>query len=265
MRGYLVFLVILIFSCSRSDSDMLKADQLLQNGRFHEAISIYDSILIASPEKFAAITGRARAYKELGEYDKAYEDIERVLKVDQTNSDNLVLRGFLLARKGKIDSAKTDYFDAIAIDSNAYAFNNLASIHMDNGSFDTALTYCNLAINRNKDPIFYNNRGYLYELMEQSRNAILDYDIAIMLDSIQPFYYYNRSISRYHVNDIQGCIDDLSNAIRILPEFKECYYYRGIAYHDLGCHDLAYNDLIKAEELGVPYARKKITEWYSSI
>ena len=80
--------------------------------------------------------------------------------------------------------------------------------------------------------------------MFQSQKAISDYTTAIQIDPAYTKAYYNRGVSYAWLNSHPAAILEFSKAIELDPEYALAYCERAMSYKQLGCLDLAQQDLV---------------------
>ncbi len=80
-----------------------------------------------------------------------------------------------------------------------YHFENAEIDNKKNDSFNSLINYIK-AIQLDKNPMYFNNRGCLYHQMDSIELAIDDYSKAIMLSPNNGKYYYNRAGAYYAIN-----------------------------------------------------------------
>ena len=67
----------------------------------------------------------------------------------------------------------------------------------------------------------YNNRGNVYQDMDDNDRAIADYDMAIKLEPNYAAAYYNRGNSRRAAGDNEGAAADYREAAKLNPHLKQ--------------------------------------------
>lgn len=78
---------------------------------------------------------------------------------------------------------------------------------------------------------YYYNRACCYRLLEQYDEAVKDYTIVINSDSLDAVAYYERGICYNRTGSYQKALDDFNNAIKIKPSINtDCYLCRAVAY-----------------------------------
>jgi tetratricopeptide (TPR) repeat protein len=87
-------------------------DKLIQDANFHfykgeyeKASELYDQILKEDPKNVYALVNKAITLYRLGKYEDALSYCDRSLAIDRNNFDALVYKSFILYRAGKLESA----------------------------------------------------------------------------------------------------------------------------------------------------------------
>ena len=73
----------------------------------------------------------------------------------------------------------------------------------------------------------YNNRGYMYNEIEDYKSAITDFDMALKIDSLNHQAYANASTSYNRLNDAATATAYINKAIELSPENAQYYRLRG--------------------------------------
>jgi tetratricopeptide (TPR) repeat protein len=96
----------------------------------------------------------------------------------------------------------------------------------------------------------YNNRAVAYAQLGNHRQAISDYDRVIEIDPELALAYLNRGKTYRELGDHRHAISDFDRAIEIDPKYAEAYYNRGRVYNILGNYRQAISDFDRAIEIG---------------
>jgi len=86
------------------------------------------------------------------------------------------------------------------------------------------------------------SRGQAYDAMNDTLNALNDYDNVLQIDSTYDDAYYFRGSDRLKVRDEQGAIEDLTMSLASDSSYYMVYYLRGTAYDSLKLYRSAIND-----------------------
>jgi tetratricopeptide (TPR) repeat protein len=98
----------------------------------------------------------------------------------------------------------------------------------------------------------YFARGFVYQNLKNTVNALSDYDNAIRLSSENAnFYLYRGKLRMMQPTDRKWAIEDFTKCLELDPEESYSYLqFRGAAYRLNGEHRKALKDFISALELG---------------
>lgn len=99
----------------------------------------------------------------------------------------------------------------------------------------------------------YNNRGMAFELQENARRAIADYDTAIQLDPRNAQAFNNRGNAYARMGSLDKALEDHNRAISIDATDPKAFNNRAADYMDLGNFAAALPDLDRALLLDPDY------------
>jgi tetratricopeptide (TPR) repeat protein len=71
------------------------------------------------------------------------------------------------------------------------------------------------------DATTYNNRGNVWQDMNNNERAIADYDMSIKIDPNYATAYYNRGNARLDAGDKDGAVTDYRQAAKLNPYLKQ--------------------------------------------
>jgi len=89
----------------------------LQQGRYDQAISLFNKVLEINPRYAEAYLNRGIAYRQKGQHDQAVSDYGMVLQIDPKDTRAFCNRGNVYIEKGQYDKAISDYNKALEINS----------------------------------------------------------------------------------------------------------------------------------------------------
>ena len=80
---YFLFIVLvnILFACQNENS--LLGDRYFEAGDYQKAIEAYNEYLKLKPRHVKSIYNRGRCYQELGQYDRAMVDFNKVVDLDE--------------------------------------------------------------------------------------------------------------------------------------------------------------------------------------
>ena len=127
-------------------------------------------------------------------------------------------------------------------------FNCGVAYHAINDS-ENAIEQYNKTIRLNPNAaVAYNNRGVAKDSLGQHEDAITDFDQAIRLKLDYAEAYNNRGNAKNNLGQHQDAINDYNQTIRLNPDYAEVYFNRGVAKSRLGQHENAitdYNEVLR--------------------
>ena len=176
----------------------------VEKGDYPRAIKDYNAALALKPHA-DFYSNRANAYGAIRQYEQAFDDINRALKIKPTYADGYYNRGLLYNELGKFDLAVLDFTSAIKLEpAMEDAFLNRGIAFGSQKQYDKALADFNqaLKIHHNFYQAYY-NRGIVYDLYQQ-------YDLAV---------------------------DNFMTTLRIKPDHAEAHNYIGMILIKTGKHE----------------------------
>jgi len=103
--------------------------------------------------------------------------------------------------------------------------------------------YTRVITQRPRVPDAYFNRGFIYQMKGDFREAHRDYTSAIQADPKYAPPYYNRACIRMDMEDTEGAIRDFSSYLKLAGDNPYALDWRGYAYFRQGSYDEAIADL----------------------
>lgn len=214
----ILILVIAQLACSFGNNKKVNAlieqgDQLLEEEKYAEAISIYNQALEFDEESSYAYSGRGTANRHLGNNELALDDLTKAIDFDSKNYKAYRERGMVYYSAGENSTALNDCKKSVSINT------------------DYALGHLCLA--------------YVYESTNDYDMAINEYTSTISLDSSIPWAYAGRGVVYYnYYNDkYSNAIEDFSEALILKSNWDYALFYRGLSYFSLGDDLSAIKDL----------------------
>lgn len=159
-----------------SDAYLMRARAKVALYQSESAISDFDKVVVARPKDAIPLTERAFAYLELKQWDKAINDANHAIALDPALGRPYNARATAYRAKGDLKSAIADFTKAVQNDPN-----------LDN----------------------YFQRASTFQLLDQHREALADFDQAVVLAPDQPNTYFARAQSKIAVGDQPGAKQDM--------------------------------------------------------
>jgi tetratricopeptide (TPR) repeat protein len=126
---------------------MASGDNLLKNGAYTEAISVFRQVVAKEPRNFEAQANLAFAYLQAERYDKAVAEYNRAISLDPRNADCWANIGFAYEKLGKSGKAADAISRSVELNpSNVDARMNLAAMYENAGAYDKAIAHYEAAI-----------------------------------------------------------------------------------------------------------------------
>ena len=168
-----------------SNQKVVEAWKLYDKSDYNGAIKLHSEAIELNPNNALAYYGRAYAYDDLKDYQKAIEDCTKAVQFDSPRLvDAYNNRGEAYRKSGIYAKAIEDYNKAIELNSNYFrAYSNRGIAYRSLGNYDKAFADYNKAIELNPNYEYvYNNRGWAYYCLKQYEKALKDFDKAIELN-----------------------------------------------------------------------------------
>jgi len=115
-----------------------EADQRVKQGKYAEAVKEYSRAIDTNPD-YRSYFGRASAYRQLQQYDKAAADYSKAIALKPDSAAAYHDRAICQARLGLDTAAAEDYDHALELDpSNAHTWNARGLIYLKKGGYNKA-------------------------------------------------------------------------------------------------------------------------------
>lgn len=231
-----------------------RGDAYLEAKQYDQAIRDYDYSIQLSNKDYQVYYCRGLTYYTMGQYDKATADFTSVLSMNPSLAKALHGRGLSYAGMNNYEKAIEDYTSALKHDTTfikAYYDRGLANENLKR--YKEAIADYTAAIKYNKNHSeAYNNRGISYAHTGELDKALNDFNSARTVNPQNINAYNNLGNTYFSLNDFKNAIRAYTSTIQLSPQFGSAYINRSIAYSRIEQYDLAYQDAIKAKELGHP-------------
>jgi len=284
----IVLLSIVFSTFSQTLNTQKHANQLAEEGKYKQAITVLDKIIETNPTS-GAYRLKSDCQMELKEYENAFLTLTTAIRQMPDSSDLFMARGVMLERfrmfneaiddftigykrcktneeavtflsnrggsKVKImdyQGAYDDLTKALTIDSaNLATLINLAPVCNHLGKNDEALLYLNKAVAIDStDAGVYVNIGYNYQQIGKHELAIQAFNKVLELSPNEPLGYSNRSYSKYKLNDLKGATEDINKSIKLFSTNSYAYKIRALIEFAEGKNKAGCEDVNKALEFG---------------
>jgi tetratricopeptide (TPR) repeat protein len=263
-----------------ADSLSRRGDELLKEGNYDAAVTVYSRFLQMSPNAATAYANRGFAYLKKKDYDKAISDLGAAIRLNPRLTDAYNDRGqaYILKRPHDYAAAAADFETVLRLDP-AYprvrqlleqarlvlnrenlpaSANDSAATAaalerqvagsgmalIQNGDYDKAIADLDATIRQNPNSAAaYFSRGLAYSGKDDFSHAIADLNRAIQLNPNNADAYLLRGSALAISGDgPDKVITELNEAVRLNPNSAEAYYLRGAAYSNKGDYSKAVAD-----------------------
>ena len=200
---------------------------------YDKAIAHYTETIRLNPEHVIAHLNRGAAYIGIGDWARAFQDLNTTINLDPKHADAYYNRGHIYYYKGKFDLAIQEFSKAIELNpEDPKAYINRGVVYKEKNEFDAALQDYNKAIELNpEDPKAYINRGIVYDDRGDFDRALQDYYKTIELNPEHANTYYNRGRTYWRKGDFDRALQDFNKAIALDPEDVEAHRARDLVSH----------------------------------
>ena len=189
-----------------------------------------------------------------GMLDKAIEAFTAVIEIDPNHIKAYYGRGFAYFKKRSYDLSAADHRKVVEIDpdcSTAYLVRGMvATLH--GGDFDQGMAELYQAVELDPDDAhIYYKRGLAYAKQGDVERAISDFTRAVEIDSSFADAYANRAEIYFNQMNYDQALSDWPKTLEIDSSRAATYSNRGIVYCSLGRYAESWEDVHKAEALGI--------------
>lgn len=256
---------------------------------FKSAIIYYSKALEIDTMFALAYRSRGYARYKLQDYNNALDDYLKSIKIDPNNATAYRNTGAIYKKLCNYEKAREYYYISLKYKPDHYgAIDDLATIEFDLGNYETSISLCYKVIGHldtGQDSPFgtlglaylalekwdsvivnltkaleygpwshhYNNRGKAFVGKKEYVEALMDYNHAIKLDSLNPTFFLNRADLYYSTRKYIKALQDYDRSIELSAKYLG--YNCGICYNNRAWTKKAIGD-IKGYELDEQKAKK---------
>ncbi|CAD8164835.1 unnamed protein product [Paramecium pentaurelia] len=204
----------------------------MQQQNYQYALDDFNKVVVHDQSNFMAIKHKGFCLSMLKKFNQAIQCYESIFKyiLDQKEKSILLYeKGFCHLKLHQNLTAKQNFEEAIEVDSNNYELKlKIANLYRDNKNYDQANKLYNQLINENgKIPIYYIEKAYMCELLQDYVNAKILYDEVITLNNKNCEYYLKRSKINFQLQHFTEAMQDLYQGIKLDDQQSELYFELG--------------------------------------
>ena len=200
---------------------------------------------------------RSKIYKQLGQLDKAEDDLKEALRPAPKSAASWMARGDVEREQRDFDKAIASFNQAIRLDpQNAYAYFLRGASRFRKGDYDRAIADYTQSIRLNpKDYVIYTLRAQAYSEKRQFERAIADMEEAIDLAPDRPDVCNHAAWLLVTCPDHQvwnppRAVELAKKATDCVPGISQVWRTLGVAQYRAGDYEAAIKALGKSMELG---------------
>ncbi len=266
--SFLIFIIFLFGCAESVRDKKINALKKLANNsdslmHYQESINIYTDILRLDSLNIVALSNRGRAYiwsgeikKGFADYDKAVKirpgvpsfyrrglaymhnnevrnalsDLRKVVELNPGFSEAYYWISTANSRIGNLDSARYYCFRADSIGfMREYSISARYDIDMNAKDYEKAVTITTEAIRYFPDNyLWYNNRAYARNFLEEFAGALEDCDSAIKLNPAFGYAYNNKGYALMGLNKLDSSLVYINRSLKLAPNNPYAYKNRGV-------------------------------------
>jgi tetratricopeptide (TPR) repeat protein len=222
---------------------------------YQQAIADYTRAIELDPKDALVYSNRGNAYHDLEEYHRAIEDYTRAIELDPKDALAYYNRGNAYCYLKEHHRAIEDYTRVIELDpKNAFAHDNLGFAYLWLGNTQEAKNAYRRGWEVDKT---YINILWMIEWVEMGRERI-GRDMAVRLEEIAAtnskdyVAYVCRGVALGLRQKLKEGIAELEQAISLMPETWDAYFWKGMICVYLGRDSMAMEAFEKALAVNLP-------------
>ena len=204
----------------KADDFYLQSVEKRNKADFQGAIKDLNQAIKINPNYAFAYYRRAEARQNIGEQDKAIQDLQKAAQLFSAQGH----KADALRSQGAMRLLQKDYPAAIAVLSEAIKLNP-------------------------KDADAYNERGMTRVQSGDLKGALADYNKSLSLQPSDAYAYMGRAFTNLKLQNKQSAIADVNQAISIAPNYGFPYLILGVIHYNFGDTPQAINSIRKASQL----------------
>lgn len=210
---------------------------LMGSSDYAGAISAYNHAIALSPTNYQAWRDKALSLKELGQYDAAFDTLNKILAIYPDNPELWSTAGDIyLVNLQKYAESIPFYEKAISLDDqDVHSLVNLAFALDKTGKSPEALELYRRALEINPSLTdAWNKAGNILTRAEQFDEAVRMYDKALDIDPGNAFVLNNKGYALYLAKKYPEAVESLQKAVILDPEYKAAWKNLGATFTAMG-------------------------------
>jgi Flp pilus assembly protein TadD len=202
-----------VMTTAEIESNLSAADASRQDGRFSEAIQIYQQVLVADPKSTPTEIGIAECLLGVGKPDEALTAFSALAQNSLVKAVALQGKGLAHLALKQREKAAQALHEATALDPKLWrAYNALGIIADAKHEFDSAAQSYNAAIAISPDStVLHNNLGYSRLMAGKPEEALIEFGKALALDPTSEMLQNNYRLALATKGDYADAVRGVSS------------------------------------------------------
>jgi tetratricopeptide (TPR) repeat protein len=226
----------------KGDEYWVQADDVV---RFEDANTFFTREIKFRPAYYWNYQARSLWRKEMNDFDRALEDVNRAIWLYPEGGNLYSDRGLIWKKLRKYDNAIDDFNHAIQLYPNFFTLEHRAATYVEMKQFDAALADATESIRL--EPLYagtYATRGSAWFGKKEYAKAMADLNRAIEIDQYLVDAYFRRGGVLKAMREYNKAILDCEKAVRLSPSHNESHWL--LAWILATCPDAKLRDGKKA-------------------
>ena len=211
-------------------------NELLSQGKYEEAISLYDSRLSVDPKDVEALNNKGVALHHLGRFEEAISTYDKALVLDPKYVNALFSKGAALDTIGRHEEAISWYDKALSVDpKNVDALNGNGLALSQLGRHEEAISWYDntLAVDpKNVDAL--TSKGIELGKLNRTEDALNWFDKALQVDPEYVVALNNKGISLAVLGKYEEALNWFDKALQVDAKDVRALTLKGSVLNDLG-------------------------------
>ncbi len=233
-----------------------QAVRLQEAAKFNPAKALYQKILEAQPDHFAALHRLGVAELQTQHYQRAVQLLDQAIRLNPDSAAAYSNRGNALKNLGHIPAAIDSYDQALKLKPDfTEVYYNRGNALKELKQFEAAINSYDRAIELR--PAYreaYYNRGNAQKELRQLEAAVNSYEQAILLKPAYVEALYNLGNTQKELGRFEEAVTNYQRAIAIKPSYAQAHYNLGNAYQQLKQLEAAQQCYEQAVKIDPAYA-----------
>ena len=195
--------------------------------RYDDAIGVLDTIVRIVPSYVAALNMRAQVHIQKEDTLAALDDLEASLRINKYDSEVYATRALVYLQQKRYEEADDDLTYAILLNPKSGYYINRALVRYNMQELRDAMADYDMALNIDPDDLLgHYNRGLLRAQVGDDNRAIEDFDFVIDHEPDNTMAIFNRALLLMQTGDYAAAEADLGRVIDEYPNFLYGYQCR---------------------------------------